>query len=154
MDHISKLVNPGQQQTESESQMKQSLTDKHIALLWMRLGKIYGHKWESSYGESDDGTWLQGLTGVTPDQVAHGLSIIMEVGEDWPPTLPVFRKMCIGEHEIEKKPNEFGLDYVPQMYREDKPTDAKQLETDRSGHMTASKETVESSLAKLRNKLP
>jgi len=129
------------------------LTEKHIALLWVRFGKIYGHKWETAYGECDDGTWLQGLSGVSPDQVAHGLGVVMEIGDEWPPSLPAFRQMCKGEHEIEQQKNEFGLDYTPQYYHKDKATDAKQLETDRAGHMTASKETVNDALAKMRKSL-
>ena len=62
------------------------------------MAKIYGHKWTSSYGESDDGTWLAGLYDVTIDQVRYGLERLRVDGERiWPPTLPEFRLLCLPE---------------------------------------------------------
>ena len=92
--------------------------------LWERLTHIYGHKFASAYGESaTDGnelteaakTWASGLRGVTGEQIASGLRECVNCGESWPPTLPEFVAMCKG-----KQVNEFGLDYVPECYRETK----------------------------------
>jgi len=55
---------------------------------------IYGHKW-TAIAEADDGTWLQGLCGLSPRQVAHGLSKTVTRNNPWPPTLPEFRIICI-----------------------------------------------------------
>lgn len=71
------------------------LTERHIELLWERMAKIYGHRWVSSYGETDDGTWLSGLFDVTPDQVRAGLEKLRVSAQGWPPTLPEFRRMCL-----------------------------------------------------------
>ncbi len=69
--------------------------------LWERMTAIYGHRWTSAYGNEDDGTWLQGLAGVTPDQIAAGLSRCLERGDGWPPTLPEFRALCQeGAHNL------------------------------------------------------
>lgn len=70
-----------------------------MARLWEKMGRIYGHKW-SSVAESDDGTWLDGLRGITPEEVAHGLSGCMGRDNDWPPDLPEFRKLCKPEHVV------------------------------------------------------
>lgn len=76
-----------------------ALTDAHIDRLWLRMAKIYGHRWVSSFGESDDGTWLAGLYGITPAQIGAGLTACLkrkprDGSEDWPPTLSEFRAMC------------------------------------------------------------
>lgn len=73
------------------------LADRHIDLLWKRMAMIYGHKWVSSYGEADDGTWLSGLHDVTTEQVGAGLEKCRTSTDPWPPTLPQFRAMCLPE---------------------------------------------------------
>lgn len=71
------------------------LRREHIARLWQRMAAIYGHKWVSSYGADDaDDTWLRGLGGITPNEVAGALSACVERGDPWPPTLPEFRALC------------------------------------------------------------
>lgn len=60
------------------------------------MTRIYGHRW-SSLSVSDDGTWLMGLRGVSPDQVAAGLSELVKNHSEWPPTLPEFRGLCLGQ---------------------------------------------------------
>lgn len=59
------------------------------------MAKIYGHRWVSSYGEEDDGTWLSALAQLTPAHLAYGLQQCLEAGEEWPPSLPAFRNMCL-----------------------------------------------------------
>lgn len=71
------------------------LTPEHIALLWERMTMIYGHKWTSSYGEKDDGTWRKGLADVSPDQIGTGLERCRTSDDEWPPTLPIFRSRCL-----------------------------------------------------------
>lgn len=59
------------------------------------MAMVYGHRWVSSYGEADDGTWLSGLHDVTTDQIGAGLEKCRTSKEGWPPTLPEFRAMCL-----------------------------------------------------------
>ena len=59
------------------------------------MAKIYGHKWTSSFGEADDGTWLQGLQGLHPPQLAVGLRRCLDREDPWPPNLPEFRRLCL-----------------------------------------------------------
>jgi len=56
--------------------------------------------------------WSQGLSGLTGEQIKNGLD---NFKEDWPPSLPSFRAACEG-----KGINGFGLDYIPECYRETK----------------------------------
>lgn len=63
------------------------------------MANLYGHRWVSGYGEADDGTWLRGLRGLTPMQLANGLNACCESGDAWPPSLPVFRALCKGTRE-------------------------------------------------------
>lgn len=74
--------------------MPSVLTDRHIDRLWERMAKIYGHKWVSSYGEADDGSWLTGLHDVAVEQIAVGLEKCRVSSDPWPPTLPQFRALC------------------------------------------------------------
>lgn len=55
---------------------------------------MFGHKWSSSYGASDDGTWLAGLQGLTTEQIGKGLQRVLDDDTEWPPTLSQFRNMC------------------------------------------------------------
>ena len=66
--------------------------------------------------------WAAGLADVTPEQVRRGLNALTS---EWPPTLPEFKALCLNRGK-----NGFGLDYVPECYREvrherllDKPRD-------------------------------
>lgn len=102
-----RLIESGQQTGEREAK---SLTQHHMAQLWERMTMIYGHKWTSSYGETDDGTWRSGLAGITPEGVAHGLRKCVAKGLGWPPTLPEFREMC------GLSPEELGLPSVDEAY--------------------------------------
>ena len=68
--------------------------------LWQRMAEIYGHRWTSGYGVDAAGeagaTWAKGLAGLLPAQIAHGLESTLSASDDWPPTLPRFRALCMG----------------------------------------------------------
>lgn len=83
----------------------------------------FGHRWTSQYGEEDDGTWLQALRGITPDQVRQALQAVEDSGAEWPPTLPQFKAYCRGRR------GEFGIGYVPEVYRARAETDPSRLLT-------------------------
>lgn len=77
------------------------LKPEHISKLWIKMVRIYGHRWRSSFGDADDGTWLTGLKHLTPEQLATGLSDCIVKGGEWPPSLPEFRSMCLQLPRIE-----------------------------------------------------
>jgi hypothetical protein len=56
--------------------------------------------------------WSQALSGLTGEQIKNGLD---NLTDEWPPSAPAFRALCEG-----KGINGFGLDYVPECYRETK----------------------------------
>ena len=58
---------------------------------------MYGHKWVSSYGPTDeDDTWRLVLCGVTPEMLPKGLRACADGKHEWPPSAPEFRRMCVG----------------------------------------------------------
>jgi len=71
------------------------LSEQHISRLWIKMVRIYGHRWRSSFGNADDGTWLTGLKHLSPEQLTQGIVHCTTSGEAWPPTLPEFRAMCL-----------------------------------------------------------
>lgn len=92
--------------TTSKPQPPKQLSNRTLRELWTRMASIYGHRWNSSYGdmsEHADGrltttgdTWRRGLLGITPAQIAVGLNSCIVSAEPWPPTLPEFRALCLG----------------------------------------------------------
>lgn len=59
------------------------------------MTEIYGHKWTSSYGDSDaDSTWAKGLADMSNAELKAGFFACLNSGEAWPPSLPQFRAMC------------------------------------------------------------
>ena len=116
MQHVATLTtlrphaSPGPTPTSSSQNL---LKERHIANLWQRMVKIYGHRWTSSYGETDDGTWLKALQALTPAQVGWGLSrCATHRADGWPPTLPEFRALCTPTAE------DLGLPPLDTAYRE------------------------------------
>lgn len=77
-----------------------SLSATSLRTLWLRMAEIYGHRWTSAYGENPEagagGTWAKGLAGLSPSQLAVGLSASIVSADPWPPTLPEFRARCVG----------------------------------------------------------
>ncbi|HEX5464435.1 MAG TPA: hypothetical protein VFW88_06935 [Burkholderiales bacterium] len=76
-----------------------SLTSGDMAEFWRRMAAIFGHRWTSAYGETDeDDTWLRGLSDLTPQDLADGLHGCVnlqpdDAGKVWPPNLPEFRAL-------------------------------------------------------------
>lgn len=113
MRHIGQHIHPGPasrnerapHDASSSAVSASSLTARRIVNLWERLTHIYGHKFSAAFGESaanPDGsltevaqTWQSGLRGATGEHLAHGLRACIESGDEWPPALPAFRKMCL-----------------------------------------------------------
>ena len=79
------------------------LTEQHIKEVWRRMAAIYGHRWVSSFGETDqDKTWLLGLQDLEPRLLAVGLEACIKNRQDgWPPSLPEFRRLCLGLPDME-----------------------------------------------------
>ena len=72
---------------------------------------LYGRQWESSYGQIDGSgynEWMQSLGSMTQKQVGNGLTLLMEEGNEFPPNLMKFLKLCRTQtpvyHETFKSP--------------------------------------------------
>lgn len=93
----------------------EKLSDVWIAALFKKLQARYGHKWSTAIEGIEKvavNEWAEGLAGLSGDQIKHGLD---NWNESWPPSMPEFKNVCLN-----KGINEFGLDYVPECYRETK----------------------------------
>ena len=69
-----------------------------VSRLWTRMTEIYGHKWTTNYGTPADGafdTWTKALADLTSEQIAQGVRRCMSRADEWPPTLPAFRQLCL-----------------------------------------------------------
>lgn len=83
-------------QPESAEQTTSRLSERHVQIFWERMTMCFGHKWTSSYGEKDDGTWFTGLSDLTVDEIKHGIGKCRSFMENdgWPPTLGQFRELA------------------------------------------------------------
>lgn len=71
------------------------------------MSNLYGHRWQSTYGSgikngklteaAED--WRRGLKGITPQQIGKALEKCLDRGDAWPPSLPEFRRLCLGQHD-------------------------------------------------------
>jgi hypothetical protein len=84
-----------QLQSVKPEKLPQSLMDK----LWIKMTEMYGHRWTANFGVSADPnhSWATVLKGITGQQIANGLNVLVEKPEanDWPPPANVFRAMCL-----------------------------------------------------------
>lgn len=84
--------------------------------LWVLMTEMYGHKWVSVHGESDEsGTWSKVLGDLTGPQVAIGMQACARRTGDqaaWPPSAPEFREMCLAGA------NNLGIPDVSLAWRE------------------------------------
>lgn len=63
--------------------------------LWVLMTEMYGHKWTSVHGESDEsGTWSKVMGGLSGQQIANGMQALALGDDPWPPSAPEFRKLC------------------------------------------------------------
>ena len=79
---------------------RQELT---MARLWQKMSEIYGHRFQSAWGEcaTPNGgltetceTWLSGLAQFTLGEIKHGLNEVIKRGDEWPPSLPELMALC------------------------------------------------------------
>ena len=65
-----------------------------VERLWKRMQRVYGAKWASQYGDTDDGTWTTALAEFSEAEVFAGIQACIDSGDEWPPSLPQFRALC------------------------------------------------------------
>lgn len=70
-------------------------SEKLMGKLWMLMTEMYGHKWTSVHGVSDEsGTWSKVMAGLSGQQVAAGMQALARGDDPWPPSAPEFRALC------------------------------------------------------------
>lgn len=86
----------------SPENARNSLQRPLVQTLWQLMGSMYGHRWTSSFGESvdPDRVWAATLAGLDESQIRYGMRQCVNLGLDWPPTAPEFRKLCLGESDV------------------------------------------------------
>ena len=96
------LVAKALAQPSTESQpisQPTKLPDRLLERLWMKMAEMYGHRWTSSFGDNPnpDSAWSTVLQGLTGQQLANGLNLLVHKGDefDWPPPANVFRSLCL-----------------------------------------------------------
>jgi len=83
-----------------------------ITELFKKWQGRYGNKWLSAIEGIEKiavAEWSEQLAGLTGEQIKHGLD---SWTEDWPPSAPEFKKICLG-HDEQK-----GLSHNTAAYRE------------------------------------
>ncbi|MBF0311538.1 MAG: hypothetical protein HQL56_18660 [Magnetococcales bacterium] len=73
--------------------------EMQIDLIWLTFSNWFGDVWSRPHGVCDDGGWLEDLADLTPDEIHAGLVKIRNSGERYPPSLPHFRKLCLGREK-------------------------------------------------------
>jgi len=92
---------------------KTDIPTSWVSALFKRFQARYGHRWVSAIDGIEEVAveeWRNRLSGVTGEQIKHGLE---SWDGDWPPSSEEFKKACNG-----RQTNEFGLDYIPECYRQ------------------------------------
>jgi len=119
MDSITEVGQRKLVTSSTNSQKRQSnengLSEVWVLALFKKLQAIYLTKWTSALEGIEETAmveWSQALRGLTGEQIKNGLDCL---SDEWPPSVIGFRALCEG-----KAINGFGIDYVPECYRETK----------------------------------
>ena len=71
-----------------------------ISELFIWMAAVYGRTWTSQYaGETAKvaaAAWSEGLSELSDGHVEAGRHAVLKRGGDWPPSLPEFRRLCLG----------------------------------------------------------
>jgi hypothetical protein len=76
------------------------MTKRDLRPLWAALVGIYGARFVRDFGSDPSTTaagalWERGLAGMGDDAIRRGIDACVASGDDWPPSLPAFRAMCL-----------------------------------------------------------
>ncbi len=89
---MSQLQNEPQENVQS-SQAK--LVDEvSIHKWWAIMVNALGSSFTRQYGETINPIWKQYIQLLTREQLWKGTHVMLEIGNDYPPTLPVFLRYC------------------------------------------------------------
>ena len=64
--------------------------------VWLKMSEFFGEKWTKSTGKAPNRSWVDALNTLEPSQIKRGLSELVKMGKEWPPSLPAFVGLCRG----------------------------------------------------------
>jgi hypothetical protein len=66
--------------------------------LWIVMTEMFGHRWTSSAGEDAtlNQTWFSRCAELTDTQFRRALERLKTTTDEWPPSLPEFRRWALG----------------------------------------------------------
>jgi len=74
-------------------------TPQVVKDIWLAMSSIYGHCWNSNHGLKPNALdlelWSEGLEGLDESQIKTGIKACFKRLDEWPPSLPQFRKLCL-----------------------------------------------------------
>src|SRR3569833_1261277 len=85
--------------------------DRHLTTLWTRMEEIYPHRWSATLGAPGSSafrTWRRALADLSVAQLARGVAACICRSDPWPPSLPEFRTLCLGDAPSLGLPDEEG----------------------------------------------
>ncbi|GMR16820.1 MAG: hypothetical protein BMS9Abin31_1207 [Gammaproteobacteria bacterium] len=133
------LTNP-----QEKPQSTKGLPELWVLGIFKKLQLRYPHKWDSGIEGIEKEMvkeWSGILSGLTGNDIKRGLK---GWNENWPPSSVEFLKACKGQLK-----NEFGLNYVPQYYKQT----AKERLIENDTHKKIKKETAEKYFKLMREKI-
>ncbi len=86
--------------------------------LWQRMLELFGRQWESSYGHVDGdafATWRDSLAGLTAKQIKTGLDAVIAKGNEFPPNLIKFLRLCTTVPPIYYRPIDIAALPAPKV---------------------------------------
>jgi hypothetical protein len=101
------METPTSLKRHSTEQTELSEIRKWFPRFWRKMLSLYGRPWESSYGQVDGSgyiEWMQSLGSMTERQVGNGLISLMEEGNEFPPNLIKFLKLCQTSRPVYHEP--------------------------------------------------
>ena len=77
------------------SQTGSPITSRHMEALWGRFEAIYGKKFAEEFGDAIE-IWFRTFQerGIKPEDIKRGIDTCLDSGDQFPPSLPKFLRMC------------------------------------------------------------
>lgn len=91
--HLRSQTNSGPNSTPCS----ESDHSENMIRLWVVMTETFGYKWFKPMGEEPNQTWISALRNLTASQWRDGLNMLKASTDEWPPSLPEFKRWCTGE---------------------------------------------------------
>lgn len=63
-------------------------------MVWSAMTQLFGNSWITKHGDTPPPVWKSQLSGLTPEDIKRALRYLVDSGEQHPPSLPYFVKLC------------------------------------------------------------